>query len=48
MKRTEGARRVGLFAALGGVAEAAAVIALGVVVGVEVFFDLGPLGEEEE
>ena len=33
VKRTKGARGVGLFAALGGVAEAVAVIALGVTVG---------------
>ena len=39
---------MGLFAALGGVAKAVAVVALGVSVGVDGFFDLEPLGEEEE
>ena len=48
VKRTEGARGVGLFAALGGVAEAVAVVALGISVGVDSFFDHEPLGEEEE
>ena len=48
LKRTEGARRVGLFAALGGVAEAVAVIALGVSVGVDGFRNLELLREEEE
>ena len=48
VKRTKGAPGVGLFAALGGVAEAVAVIALGVAVGVDGFFELEPLGEEEK
>ena len=48
VKRTEGARGVGLLAALGGVAEAVAVIELGVPVGIDGFLDLEPFGEEEE
>ena len=48
VKRTKGARRVGLLAALGGVAEAVAVLALGVLVGVDGFLNLEPFGEEEE
>ena len=48
VKRTQGARGVGLFAALGGMAEAVAVVALGVSVGVDGVFDLVLLGEEEE
>ena len=48
VKRTEGARGVGLFASLGGVAKAVAVVALGVSVGVNGFFDLEPFREEEE
>ena len=39
---------MGLFAALGGMAEAVAVVALGVPVGVDGFLDLEPLGEEEK
>ena len=42
VKRTEGARGVGLFAALGGVAETVAVVALGVAIGVEGFLNLEP------
>ena len=48
VKRTEGARGVGLLASLGGVAEAVAVVALGVPVGVDGLFDLEPFREEEE
>ena len=48
VKRTEGARGVGLLASLGGVAEAVAVVALGVSVGVDGFFDLEFFREEEE
>ena len=48
VKRTEGARGVGLLAPLGGMAEAVTVGALGVPVGVDGFFDLEPFGEEEE
>ena len=48
VKRTKEARGVGLFAALGGVAEEVAVVALGVLVGVDGFLDLEPLGEQEE
>ena len=48
VKRTKGARGVGLFATLGGVAETVAVVALGVSVGVDGFLNLEPLGEEEE
>ena len=48
VKRTEGARGVGLLAPLGGVAEAVAVVALGVPVGFDGFFDLESFGEEEE
>ena len=40
VKRTEGARVVGLFTTLGGVAEAVAVVALGVPVGVDGFLNL--------
>ena len=39
---------MGLLAALGGVAAAVAVIALGVAVGVDGFLNLEPLREEEE
>ena len=39
---------MGLFAALGGVAEAIAVVALGVAIGVDGFLNLEPFGEEEE
>ena len=42
VKRTKGTREVGLFAALGGVAEALAVVALGVSVGVDGFLNLEP------
>ena len=48
VKRTKGARGVGLFATLGGMAETVAVVALGVSVGVDGFFDLEPFREEEE
>ena len=48
VKRTKGARRVGLFAALGGVAEAVAVVALGVSVGVDSSLNLKSFREEEE
>ena len=48
VKRTKGARGVGLFAALGGVAEAVAVVALGVPVGVDGFLNLESFREEEE
>ena len=48
VKRTEGACGVVLFATLGGVAEAVAVVALGVSVGVDGFLNLEPRGEEEE
>ena len=48
VKRTEGTRVVGLFAALGGVAEAVAIVAQGVSVGVDGFLNLEPFGEEEE
>ena len=48
VKRTEGAHGVGLLAALGGVAEAVAVVALGVSVGVDGFLNIEPFGEEEE
>ena len=48
VKCTEGARWVGLLAALGGMAEAVAVVALGVTVGVDGFLNLEPFGEEEE
>ena len=48
VKRTKGARGVGLLAALGGVAEAVAVVALGVPVGVDGFLNLEPFREEEE
>ena len=47
VKRTKGARGVGLLAALGGMAKAITVVALGVPVGVEGFFDLELLGEEQ-
>ena len=39
---------MGLFAALGGVAETVAVVALGVAVGVDGFLNLEPFREEEE
>ena len=39
---------MGLLAALGGVAEAVAVVTLGVSVGVDGFLNLEPFGEEEE
>ena len=48
VKRTEGARGVGLLAALRGVAKAVAVVAFGVTVGVDGFLNLEPFGEEEE
>ena len=48
VKRTEGARGVGLLASLGSVAETVAVVALGVAVGVDGFLNLEPLREEEE
>ena len=48
VKRTEGGRGVGLFATLGGVAEAVAVVVLDVSVGVDGFLNLEPFGEEEE
>ena len=48
VKRTEGAGRVGLLAALRGVAEAVAVAALSVLVGVDSFLSLEPFGKEEE
>ena len=48
VKRTEGARGVGLLAALGGVAEAVAVVALGVPISVDGFLNLKPFREEEE
>ena len=47
VKHTKGARGVGLLAALGGVAETVAVIALGVSVGVDGFLNLVPFREEE-
>ena len=39
---------MGLLAALGAVAEAVAVVALGVSVGIDGFLNLEPFGEEEE
>ena len=48
VKRTEGARGVGLLTALRGVAEAVAVVTLGVSVGVDGFLNLEPFGEVEE
>ena len=48
VKRTEGARGVRLLAALGGVAKAVAVVALGVSVGVDGLLDLEPFEEEEQ
>ena len=48
VKRTEGARGVGLLASLGSVAETVAVVALGIAVGVDCFLNLEPLREEEE
>ena len=48
VKRTEGARGVGLLTALGGVAEAVAVVTLGVSVGDNGFLNLEPFREEEE
>ena len=47
VKRTERAGGVGLLASLRGVAEAVAVVALGVPVGVDGLFDLEPFREEE-
>ena len=48
VKRTKVVRGVGLFATLGGVDEAVAVVKLGVSVGVDGFLNLEPCGEEEE
>ena len=48
VKHTEGARGVGLLAALRGVAEAVAVVALGVLVGIYGFLNLEPFQEESE
>ena len=48
VKRTEGARGGGLLASLGGMAEAVAVVALGVVVGVDGFLNLQPFQEEKD
>ena len=48
VKRTERTRGVGLLAALGGVAETVAVVALGVSIGVDGFLNLEPFREEEE
>ena len=48
VKRTKGARGVGLLAPLGGVAETVAVVALGVSIGVDGFLNLEPFREEEE
>ena len=48
VKRTEGALGVGLFATLGDVAGAVAVVALGVPVGVDGFLNLEPFREEEK
>ena len=48
VKRTEGARGVGLLASLGGVSETVAVGALSVSVSVDGFLNLDPFGEEEE
>ena len=48
VKRTKGARGVGLLAALGSVAETVAVVALGVSIGVDGFLNLKPFREEEE
>ena len=48
VKRTEGARGVGRLAALRGMAEAVAVVTLGVSVGVDGFLNLEPFREEEE
>ena len=42
VKRTKGARGVGLFAAPGGVAEVVAVVALGVAVGADGFLNFEP------
>ena len=48
MKGTKRARKVGLFAALGGVAEAIAGVALGVSVGDDRFLNLMLFGKVEE
>ena len=48
VKRTKGAREVGLLPVPGGVAEAAAVVTLDVPVGVDGIVELVPLGEEED
>ena len=48
VKRTKGARWVGLLATLGDMPEAVAIVALGVSVGVDGFFNLEPLREEED
>ena len=48
VKRTIGARGVFLGAALGGVAEAVAVRTLGVLVGLDGFFDFESSGKEKE
>ena len=48
VKRIQGARGVGLLATLGGVAEAVAIVALGVSVSVDGLFNLELLREEEE
>ena len=48
VKRTKGARGGGLFAALGGVPEAVAVVTVGVSIGVDGFLNLEPFREEEE
>ena len=48
VKRREGVREVGLLTTLRGVAEAVAVVALSVSVGVDGFLNLEPFGEEEE
>ena len=48
VKRTKGARGMGLLATLGGMAETVAVVALGVPVGVDGFLNLELFGEEEE
>ena len=47
VKRTKGARGVGLLTALRSVAEAVAVVALGVSVGVDGFLNLEPFRKEE-
>ena len=48
VKRTKGARGVGLHATLGCVAETVAVVALGVSLAVDGFLNLEPFREEEE